>query len=95
MSYINREKVLRLLRVECVAKYPVSFLLGLNAAADEIRKMPTADVVEVRHGEWKKMTVYPMGYNCSECNNVESFESPFCRLCGAKMDGERRTEDAT
>ena len=52
-----------------------------------------ADVEEVRHGYWNKRTVYPMGYNCSECNNAENYKSPFCRLCGAKMDGERREQN--
>lgn len=52
---------------------------------------PTTDVVEVKHGYWKKRTIYPMGYNCSECNNSETYKSPFCRLCGTKMDGKGDT----
>lgn len=49
-------------------------------------EQPTADVVEVRHGYWIKKKTYPMGYECSECNNFETIKSPFCRLCGIKMD---------
>ena len=44
-----------------------------------------ADVV--KHGYWKKRTAYPMGYYCSECNNFETYQSSFCRCCGAKMKG--------
>ena len=47
MSYIEKEKAIHMLRGECVAKYPSSFSMGLFASADEISKMPDADVVEV------------------------------------------------
>lgn len=60
---------------------------------------PTADVVEVRHGQWisesfisktgEKLYHTPM---CSVCNQRTSFRSKFCPDCGAKMDGERREE---
>lgn len=53
-----------------------------------IADVPTADVVEVKHGKWIKNISYPMvGYKCSECDNFEIYKSPFCRVCGAKMDG--------
>ena len=50
---------------------------------------PTADVAEVKHGEWKivyqneKATVY----ECSECNHLTFGTSDYC-ICGARMDGE-------
>lgn len=53
-GYVKKSDVIRLLRGECVAKYPQSFLLGLLAAASEIEKMPSGDVAsgaaEVEHG---------------------------------------------
>ena len=54
------------------------------------------DVVEMldkgcrkqREGVWEKKTTYPMVYTCSKCKNLETYKSPFCRLCGAKMRKE-------
>lgn len=60
-----------------------------------------ADVVEVKHGEWKEETKFIITddpdddgywrsvYICSECGREEWQEEPYCH-CGAKMDGERR-----
>ena len=58
---------------------------------------PTADVVEVKHGEWIVNPAYKYGgdYMCSICGN-DADESTFgsydiltnyCSKCGAKMDG--------
>lgn len=60
-----------------------------------IMKQPTADVVEVKHGEWKKIEC---GTICTNCNRVydNDFEFSYkqineyfkqCPECGAKMDG--------
>lgn len=46
-EYIEREAVLKILRGSAIAKYPMSFSFGLFAAADELEKIPAADVVEV------------------------------------------------
>ena len=59
----------------------------IETATAFLNNIKDADVVEVKHGYWIKRTTYPMGYNCSECNNSETYKSPFCRLCGTKMDG--------
>lgn len=84
----------------------------------DINEVPTADVVEVRHGEWEiKSRLYRMIDDFDEEIYVEC---PFCKRtfyvpyefddekilayarenypychCGAKMDGERSTKDAT
>lgn len=60
------------------------------------------DAVEVKHGQWE-LTESKLHFNvvCSNCN--EDFyvykkgqyriqNSNYCPNCGAKMDGERRTE---
>jgi hypothetical protein len=61
-----------------------------------ISKIPTAEVVEVKHGEWEH--VGGDFANCSNCGTIFEalptmfvFKSNniFCRHCGAKMDGER------
>lgn len=64
---------------------------------------PTADVVEVKHGEWLDdfktfVTVggsgaeksYLVGYKCSLCGRSEINKEPYCN-CGAKMDGRKDT----
>ena len=68
----------------------------------DMAKIPIADVVEVKHGEWvddiQKITTCAgvsyngiVGYKCSLCGRREGSTEPYCN-CGAKMDGERKTE---
>lgn len=66
---------------------------------------PTADVVEVRHGEWvyrECVLSYDgvkSGFSCSECFafveddvfDMVEFHKSFCGSCGAKMDGATDT----
>ncbi len=57
---------------------------------------PTADVAEVKHGEWTKVEVNGNGYgqiyyqheNCP-VSSTELHRCPYehCPRCGAKMDG--------
>ena len=62
-----------------------------SRAVDSIAFVPTADVEDVRHGEWKfnnhACGYYYSGVTCSICGNGETSNSPYCRKCGAKMDG--------
>ena len=68
-----------------------------------IDKIPTADVAEVKHGEWVE-TTEPLGYEnvelvgCTACGetfitdedcDIDYFKTFFsyCPNCGAKMDG--------
>ena len=52
-----------------------------------IDDMDTADVEEVRHGEW---IADGCMYKCSRCGNMESYYTDsYCRVCGAKMDGAK------
>ena len=68
--------------------------------------IPTADVVEVRHGYWF-ITEYEY-FTCSECGNSyyngcestaeakqrmkDGFYNNYCGHCGAKMDGKDGAE---
>ncbi len=67
------------------------------AIASRINLQPTADVVEVKHGEWladiQKITTpagiefnSQVGYKCSLCGRTEKRKEPYCN-CGAKMNG--------
>ena len=67
--------------------------LNAKNVGQAIWDTPTADVVEVRHGEWGFDGI---GWTCSECgeyalsNNMKlQVHSAYSPHCGAKMDGER------
>ena len=78
--------------------YGKGIACGIERAANVIQKHPAADVVEVRHGEWKEDTeYYDDGYSecnvrkvfcCSLCGRTEKRREPYCN-CGAKMDINR------
>lgn len=77
-----------------------------EAAVDALEEK-TADVVEVRHGEWVTDAEDLAWGNalkrkhCSECggrphwdnNKREFILAKFCHHCGAKMDGKRKDDD--
>ena len=105
MSYIEKEKAvenvsqIRLKVVGSRAAEKTIFTEALRIYRDAVLKSlneaPTADVVEVRHGEWKAVGDRPrLLYECSECGETLYYgvvlHSNFCFNCGAKMDGERR-----
>ncbi len=92
MAYIDVDKARKHLRVDCLAKYPTTYIDGLLAAAEELTRIPTADVAEVKHGEWingrrndwKNNTYEEM---CSVCGRyTQEFRRGYCPNCGAKMD---------
>lgn len=57
-----------------------------KSAGEQLDKVPTADVQEVKHGKWIFNGVL---YKCSECNSSEIYNDyKYCGYCGAKMDGD-------
>lgn len=56
------------------------------AFGDDIDVLPTADVVEVVHGEWIDKGHYTY---CSICNYENPHRYNYCPECGARMDGGR------
>lgn len=62
---------------------------GYIGAAQAIRNIPAADVAPVASGEWDA------DGRCTRCGahapfysmSSSYFKSPFCFLCGARMDG--------
>ena len=66
----------------------------IGAVIKAVDMFPTADVVEVRHGEWKKVSEKYPRYVCTSCNHLyNNKEYKHCPNCGAKMDGERREDN--
>ena len=99
MSYIERETAIKYLKGECIEKYPSTFWAGITASANEISKMPTADVVEVvRCKDCKRCDhCYPMknkgeeakeGYYC-DYNKRYVKPNDYCSY------GERSANDGT
>ena len=105
-EYIEREALLQdigetvLFSVRGGAKLPTPEMRGSNKVIDRIKSAPTADVVEVRHGEWimgVDIADYEYG-TCSVCGYDERDAFPtgrtpnYCPNCGAKMDGKGEGE---
>lgn len=74
-----------------------SYSINAKAVHEAIKNAPTADVVEVRHGSWKRgwcdNNLIGHEYEeCSECgccmlDTNQFWNSNFCPHCGAKMRG--------
>lgn len=114
MSYISRDGILKDLQEELELDsiyynddVNKGITEGLKLAIKNIKRFPTADVVEVRHGEWKddNRLTHSAKFRCSVCDGLAYFPQPtrdktwkrccpykYCPNCGAKMDGERREE---
>ena len=66
-----------------------------------LSNLPTASVVEVRHGRWKLKMVGAFGdlkqYSCSECGFSLPLNPtkipPYCEDCGAKMSLQEAQDD--
>ena len=60
------------------------YMKGWNACLKSVlQQTPTADVAEVKHGEW-------IGLECSKCGHFATYANDYnyCPNCGAKMDGK-------
>ena len=75
-------------------------VLGLKSVLRYAEALPTAEVVEVRHGEWIDDGNC---FHCSDCGKTYQLGSlqtiydvkrcwTYCATCGAKMDGKVVTE---
>ena len=101
-EYIERGAALAVIAYNPIEKptEPDIVELTLLTAQKQIRKIPAADVVEVRHGEWIEHIepdwledYVEVFYNCSECGSSHwSIAPPYCPNCGAKMDGIRKEQ---
>ena len=100
--YIDADKLLK----STVSKFKCVPLVGVYSYRngeecfdgedfdDLINNTPSADVVKVRHGKWKKLYDKAPRYVCSSCNHLfNNKEYKYCPECGAKMDGKRSKND--
>ena len=105
-EYIEREAVHRLVRSlnKYTWKNPDKSKYRTTVDIDDVQfgidKIPTADMVEVRHGKWQPCfedwRKQIEGDECSACGfrhygtNMRDYH--FCPNCGAKMDGDTNDE---
>ena len=95
--YVNYDKLLE--ERHRLGLDETSKIHKVNAFNQFIDRMPTADVAEVKHGEW--ISASPCGYYDFYCSCCKEFAityedsnyreryhlTDYCPFCGAKMDG--------
>ena len=85
-EFVDKAKLMNRIESELIrwgeSEYNALQILG------DIEDFPTADVVEVRHGEWVTLEAEIGLYSCSLCEHkILRAECNYCPNCGAKMDG--------
>ena len=74
-----------------IAEYDRVHVGAPGGARKLMVEAPTADVEEVRYGEWiwteNGKEDYEQFWVCSVCKEKSYIETKFCSDCGAKMDG--------
>ena len=81
-EYISRDDLLNVINTNVAEAHNERCCQLLEA----ILKAPIADVVEMKHGEWKWDERFS-DYTCSLCHNWDLKTPNYCSNCGAKMDG--------
>lgn len=90
MAYVNKSDIYKMFDES-------NGVIKLHIA--DVDMLPTADVVEVKHGEWIPIVIQDGYYEppycdtikCSECGALEDVslhDAKYCHMCGAKMDGK-------
>ena len=82
-EYIKRSDMLRL-----IAKWSDGYRYVEMPAVDmrdEVNALPSADVVERKHGKW--IFTGDSTWNCSVCDEYVLSASNYCPNCGADMRG--------
>ena len=81
--YIDADKF-----AEAICNFPAIDEHSANAVISLLHRHPTADVVEVKHGEWVKSNPHNRFMDCSACGFFQDHtEFNYCPNCGAKMKG--------
>ena len=71
--------------------FAIGVCTGLVNAMEELDAAPAVDAAPVVHGRWQGVSPFVDSEECSECRYCiqdEELETPYCPMCGAKMDGE-------
>lgn len=91
------------IKLEDLQKFPIridhydkehgneSFVYGVETVLEYAEHLPTADVEEVKHGQWLPQIVCGVKvWDCSECKTLGSPDWKRCPICEAKMDGGKQ-----
>lgn len=81
--YIDAEKI----------KYTEYINGDVTVSKDLVEKIPTADVQEVRHGEWDEIRDaygHLEGWIHRDCGRMSMAKENYCPNCGTKMDGGKK-----
>ena len=99
--YIDADEALRMIQNSkqdnpCESSYKGIWNTAHECCISCVDAVPTADVVEVRHGEWVEQIrdygeyMATEGFKCSVCGyETMDNDKKYCSECGAKMDSER------
>ncbi len=88
-EYIDRETLLKAVeKMDRLDKESTPYEYDKQGYILLIENAPTADVAEVKHGEWTKVGRYYQHKGCP-VSPTELFYCPYeyCPRCGAKMNG--------
>ena len=101
-EYIDREEVMKIAKNGYHSDFGRS-MADLTSLREVLEDTPTADVAEVKHGEWTKDD--SDGCFCSFCgwytdydydyvtnNGLGNDDFIYCSHCGARMDGGTNDE---
>ena len=107
MAYIEKEPIIEFI-TKGLNNPDKSKAYGYDAVEilAEIEYTPTADVQAVRHGHWigypsitiskRRRRIQSITYQCSCCGKSNGrAKSPYCKNCGALMDGKEAEVEAT
>ena len=88
-EYIERMSAIATACKMCNKEFPNEPCEPANCSIQQgLFKIPTADVAEVRHGNWLSQKLLgENAWDCSECKTLGSLQWKWCPICGAKMDG--------
>lgn len=98
-EYIEREKAIEHIETHLPYRCSEDFIEGQKDCVEQLKLLPSADVVEVVHGRWEHPCFDVSDYwRCSACGEEWFFEYDpteaetkvnYCPNCGAKMDGDK------
>ena len=93
-EYIEREKYVKLNDIIETLEHE----WGYEGMKEDLYNLPTADVVEVKHGEWKYYNKDDTAV-CKNCSyehylgTYHQYATNYCPNCGAKMDLKEGAEE--
>ena len=90
-DYIKREDAIKYNQLQvnfCKQEgFPNPEWLHIESILNNIKHIPSADVVEQKHGKWFFISEY-CRFACNQCNGHSQRNSDYCPNCGARMDGD-------